>query len=553
MSKKDLDKAKKQPSETAEENVSEAAKAEEKDNKKAEKAPKKKKNLKKLKYGTMSAVVICLVTAIVVVVNLMTTLISKRYPIKLDFTPDKRFELSDETIDVLKNLNQDIELTVATEKDMFASMTAYYESMYRQYGINAEVPFDMIPQLLEKYSMYAEQGKGSIKVKYVNIEKDPDVLTKYNKFYNGEIESGSIIVYSNERVKVISGNDVMNMIKADQNSMQTGTPTFVFAGESTITSAIMNVVDAHPVKAAFIKTMNDSPLYSEEEYGQIVEGLKTDLLEKNGYDCTDVDIINDDLLADGYDIAVLAVPSADFTENVIQKLNDFLYNGGQYNKNLVYIPDVSATELKNIDAFLADWNIQVEPSLIADDKYATGSASNIYLCVDDADTVGALPNAAIPTVAPFARKLTILTKNNDNVVKSVLRSYDNSFLSDLYTGEADTDNREAHSVAVLSSREHAEQFNTFKSSVLVIGSPFMTSGELLTQTSTYNNANVLLGIFNNMTGKESGTVIPEKTLQQSYIAPSQPQTNAIKVVVIWVIPCVVAAAGIIVLLRRRNK
>ena len=539
MSKKDLDKAKKPAEETAD---------------KAENAPKKKKNFKKFKYGSLFAVSVVLVAAIVVVINVMANMVSKRYPVKMDFTPDKRFELSDETIDVLKNLNQDVEITVATEKDMFASMAAYYEGMYRQYyGINAEVPYDMIPELLEKYSMYAEQGKGSIKVKYVNIDKDPDSLTKYKQNYNGDISTGSIVVCANDRVKVINGNDVMSMIQPDQSTIQSGQPTFTFAGESLITTAVMNVVDAHPVKAAIITKMNGQSIYNEQQFGTIIAAFEDELLEKNGYDCTEVDIVEDDIIADEYDLVVLAMPSVDFTDNVIQKLSDYLLNDGKYGKNMVYLPDVSTTGLTNIDAFLASWDIAVSENMIADDKYATGTASNIMLQIDDADTVGALPSAALPIIAPFTREVEILPNKTDNIVKSVLRSYDNSFLSDMMTGEADTDNRGAHSAAVLSTREHAEGMDVVRSKLLVVGSPLMADSELLTQSSTYNNANVLLGIVNNMTGKEAGTVIPEKALQQSYISVNQTQANVIKIVVIWVIPFIVAAAGIIVLLRRRNR
>jgi len=516
-----------------------------------EKAEKPKKNLKKLKYGSAFFTVIALVTAIVVVINLMAGVVSKRYPIKIDLTADKRYELSDETISVLQNLDKDIDITVAMEKSLFENMSAYYESMYRQYGINAEVPYNMIPVLLEKYSMYAEQGKGSVSVRYVNIDKDPDVLTKYSKYYNGSIENGAIVVYADERVEVIPSDDVLGMIKADQASMQSGSPSFVFAGESTLTSAIMNVTDAHPVKAAVVKTMNGETIYGESD-AHYVETLENSLLTKNGYSCTDVDIKTDDISPEEYDLIVIASPTTDFTEDIIEKLDAFLYNGGKYDRNLIYIPQINSTELNNINAFLADWNIEIENNFIMDDQYAVSQITNIMLCIDDADTVGAVPNAALPIIAPYSREVKILDKNNDNVVKSVLRSYDNSFIGDMLTGETGTE-RGAHSVAVLSSREHAEQFNTYKSNVLVIGSSFMTSSEIITQTSAYNNANVLIGIFNNMTGKESGTVIPEKALQQSYIAPTQQQAKIISIVLEWVIPALVAVIGLFVLLRRRNR
>ena len=65
-------------------------------NKKESKPPKEKKqkNFKKLKFGSVSAVVLVMVIAITVIINLMVSTISKRYPLKIDLTPDNRYEHS---------------------------------------------------------------------------------------------------------------------------------------------------------------------------------------------------------------------------------------------------------------------------------------------------------------------------------------------------------------------------------------------------------------------------------------------------------------------------
>ena len=552
MSKKDLKKN--QAEETAEKTASDAAEAvSEAASAVKEKAPKVKTGMKKFKYGTMSLIVVALVLAIVIVINLMSSMISKRYPIKFDLTPDKRYELSDESINVLKNLSGDVDVTVTMEKEMFESLANYYKQMYAQYGINADVPYDMIPNLLEKYSMYAEQGKGSVNVKYVDIDKDPDVVAKYKQYYNGDIEGGSIVVYSNEKVKVISGTDVRNMIQADQASLQSGTPNFVFAGESALTSAIRNVTDSNAMKVAFINKLNGQPIYNENEYGAAVTSLRDSLLEKNGYDCEDFDIGTDEFKDGDYDMAVLAVPSYDLAENVITKLSDFLYNEGKYGKNLIYIPSIYTSNLTNLDAFLEDWSLKVENNVIVDDKNAMMRADYIMLNITDDASIGDLPNKSLPIIAPASREVTILSKNNEDVTKSVLSSSDNSFVQDLLSNQADMDNRASHTIVALSTKEHAEQFDTFKSNVLVIGSAVMTDETFLAQTNTYNNANALLGVVNNMTGKAAGTVIPEKSLQQAYIAPTQGQAKAIRIVVQWIIPAAVAIIGAFVLLRRRNK
>ena len=81
----------------------------------------------------------------------------------------------------------------------------------------------------------------------------------------------------------------------------------------------------------------------------------------------------------------------------------------------------------------------------------------------------------------------------------------------------------------------------------------MISNSLLTQTNAFNNANVIMGMLNTMTGKEASAVIPEKALQQALITPTASQMNGIKIFTIYAIPAIVAVAGIIVFVRRRNK
>ena len=57
-----------------------------------------------------------------------------------------------------------------------------------------------------------------------------------------------------------------------------------------------------------------------------------------------------------------------------------------------------------------------------------------------------------------------------------------------------------------------------------------------------------------MTGKNTErAVIPDKALQQSVIAPTTKQDKNIKIIVIFIIPAIVAAAGLVVLIRRKNR
>ena len=506
---------------------------------------------KKIKYGSMSMGIVIVVIAIVVLLNLMCGLVVKRYPVKLDLTSDNRYDLSDESIDALKSLEKDVDIVVTCPENDFEGLSNQYKAMiYQSYGMNVEFPYTIIPEMLEKYSMYAESGKGSVNVKYVDMNRDPDVIAKYKANYSGEIAAQSMIFACGDRVKVIPQNEVIGMIAPTKASAQSTNLQMVFSGESTITSAIMSVADSKPIKAAIVSMMNGSMVV--DSVGSSIAYSTEQFLNKNGYDCTEIDIATDDL--SDYDMLVLCCPAFDFSEDVIAKMSDFLYNNGNYEKDMIYMPSLDALNLPNITEFLADWKIQIDESYIKDDKNSVTISGKLYptIKVSDTEEVGTLPNDTLPIVAPFGRTISVVGKNNETVIKELLKSNDTSYVSSL-TDNSDSSERAEYNIVVKARKETSSGLSVYGSDLLVIGSPYMTESSILSNTNTYNNAAVFLNIVNNMSGKENGVIIPEKSLQQNYISPDATALRVIEVTVILVIPILIACIGLVVLLRRKNR
>lgn len=506
---------------------------------------------KKIKYGSMSMGIVIVVIAIVVLLNLMCGLVVKRYPVKLDLTSDNRYDLSDESIDALKSLEKDVDIVVTCPENDFEGLSNQYKAMiYQSYGMNVEFPYTIIPEMLEKYSMYAESGKGSVNVKYVDMNRDPDVIAKYKANYSGEIAAQSMIFACGDRVKVIPQNEVIGMIAPSKASAQSTNLQMVFSGESTITSAIMSVADSKPIKAAIVSMMNGSMVV--DSVGSSIAYSTEQFLNKNGYDCTEIDIATDDL--SDYDMLVLCCPAFDFSEDVIAKMSDFLYNGGNYEKDMIYMPSLDALNIPNITEFLADWKIQIDENYIKDDKNSVTISGKLYptIKVSDTEEVGTLPNDTLPIVAPFGRTISVVGKNNETVIKELLKSNDTSYVSSL-TDNSDSSERAEYNIVVKARKETSSGLSVYGSDLLVIGSPYMTESSILSNTNTYNNAAVFLNIVNNMSGKENGVIIPEKSLQQNYISPDVTALRVIEVTVILVIPILIACIGLVVLLRRKNR
>jgi len=72
------------------------------------------------------------------------------------------------------------------------------------------------------------------------------------------------------------------------------------------------------------------------------------------------------------------------------------------------------------------------------------------------------------------------------------------------------------------------------------------------QDASYNNAQYLMTVINNMAGKESGLVIASKNLTDETITITTAEMRGIHIF-IFAIPSAVIAIGIVVFLRRRNK
>lgn len=166
--------------------------------------------------------------------------------------------------------------------------------------------------------------------------------------------------------------------------------------------------------------------------------------------------------------------------------------------------------------------------------------------VGDSEIVGTIPNETLPIAAPFTRSLSVVSKNNESIVSEVIKSSETSYLEE--TGEQGPFN-----VILKSRKETAVGLDVFGSNVLVIGSPYMLSDQFLSSTNTYNNASVILNVVNNATGKEAGTVISDKALEQYTLSLSAASAKIILVVVVIVIPILIGLVGFIVLAWRKNK
>lgn len=547
-----------------------------------EKRQKKMQVRKKLKYGGIATAVTVIFVAVVVLLNVVVAQVCKRNPdAVLDLTTANLYEISDDTVDYIKNLDQDVEIAISSEESTFQS-DKYYK---------------MISETISKYQGYSDH----ISVTYFDTTKDPDILSKYQDLYAGDISSNQIIVTSGDRIKVYSLTDMFEIDQDKYQSYYYGYASLSdcitgFKGEQTLTTAIMNVTDSNPKSVAVITKSNGNYIFSATQANAYAVTAMENLLNDNGYDVKELDMVNDTLDAETYDIVVLPAPANDLTMDAIKKLQDFLQNDGNLGKQLIYVADYTQSVTPNLDAFLKDWNLQVDSSYVREDdnnrnqtvqivaSAGKGLIAPIVSLGDSENYGGNLANSSLPIVAPLARPIQELPSNNGRVVYSLLQSSDTSYAYPLTqqassgedTTEAaseesqeateaattetaattsfDTDSavRGANTVMALSQSQQSTGSELIESDVIVLGSMAMMD-YYLTQDSSYNNAEYFIGVLNSVCGKEDSIVIAAKDMATTSISATQTQLVTLRTIVVFLIPLAVAAAGIVVFLRRRNR
>ncbi len=533
---------------------------------KAEKPAKKHMSAamqKKLRYGGVATAITCVVVAIVVVLNVLVSRMVDKYPLKIDLTESHMYEISQDSIDFLENMEQDVEFTVLMAESNFQ-------------GTGASMK--MVAEMLERYAQYSDK----IHLSYVDPATNPDVVNAYQENYSASLQEGDIVVALQEdksKMRVVNINTLFTydqqkyyaLMYSGQGSLEnciTG-----FTGEQNLTAALMYVTDADPIRIGVFAKANGSSIFNPVRAYSMAVFSQT--LTKNGYDVETLDLYTDTLNAEDYDVLILPAPVNDLTEAGIEKLTNFLYNDGAYGKDLIYIADVTQGATPRIDEFLASWGLEVgsEGYLTEGDSNAAlqatlasvnaaGAASAVPTYdtpkaeIDNQDYAAGVSNTSLPIAVPYCRPVRLLWDSKTaGVTASLLKTSDtvrlNATDSDDADGEVKTEETDAQTVMALSARKTSVNNESVESDIMVLGSLLIPDYYLM-QDNSYNNSQYLVSAVNTMTGKGSGLIITEKTLTDQTLTMTAGDVRG-SVIAVFAVPLIVIIVGIVVIARRRNK
>lgn len=466
------------------------------------------------KYLMISSATTLLVVVALVLVNVITVYLTDRYPITLDLTPQKLFELTDQSKEYLNRLEEPISIQVLNNEESFRSGGEYFV------------------QAQEVLSQY-ERCSDKVTLEYIDLLANPSLAAQYE-----DVQIGDIIISSGKRSQTLSAYDLFQIESGSYGSYITASKA-----EQMVTSAIMNVTSSEQIQAAILTG------HGEQYPDDFVK-----LMEQNNFAVRSVSPAQEEIPQE-VQVLLWVAPINDPDQTVLDRLDTFLQE--EAGRTLLYFADTTQPELPRLEAFLEKWGIQVQPSSVIETDNRRIINVNPYFSttqIEEPELTDTMTDITIPLTLPFARPLEAVFETNLEWNTTVLlRSSDSSAaipygLTDEELKNWTAEEYQSFPLAILSRKSFADEQT---SQVAVFGSSVSLSDSLL-GSGSFSNADYYLSVLNTLTQRENVISIQSKTLGGQELGLNTAQVFTIGFLFIAVVPIMTLACGLYLWLKRRN-
>ncbi len=504
----------------------------------------KKFNIRNFKHGTFAVIFTLVFIGVLVLVNVIVGILSDRFNASADLSAGGMYTIDEKTENFVKELDHDITITLLNSESDYEAMGTVYKQ---------------VNEILKKM----EVANDRITLDYLLLDQNPNFTSRFT----GEtLEANYIVVECKDtgRYRIIPADEYITIdqeayYEAYYAAYYSGTSfnanDYIYSNiEQEAVSAMMYVANDELVRIAFT-----------EGYGELDSTALRDLLKKNGYEVETINLTQVEEIDTDIDFVVMFAPTMDVDVDNLTKLDRFLDNGGQFDKNVVYFASTSQPETPNIEGFLNDWGLSVGYEAIGQSDTSkiialTGTLNPYIHLQDVCDTnyAGSTYGNNLYFYGMNMRPVKQIweggTKGNIEQ-EIILKSYDNAFLSPLtQQGDEefslDTAESGVFNNAIVAYRVHSTNQNV--SRLVAFGSEYFAL-DMFLEYSNANNSAFLVNMFNYICGREEGITITPKSFSISGFDMTAGTANTLAVFLCIVIPVIVIVLGIVIWVRRRHR
>jgi len=443
-------------------------------------------------FGANSLLMVLLVVAILAILNFIVS----RHPVRVDLSGSGAFTLSPQTVDVLKNLKEEVRVL-----GFFAERGSAQN------------------QARDLFENYTHQTS---KFKYEMIDPDrrPEVARQYN----------------------ITEYDTMVLKRGTASTM------LRVVSESSLTSALIRVSRAVPKTLYFVEGHGEHALQDKERggYSHLDESLVA-----QGFTIKPLLLLSEKKVPDDAAVVIVGGPQRPFAEEEWMALDGYLARGGRL---FVLVDPIVQTGLS---PFLEKWGVRLDNDLILDPTSGLGGVVPVVNRYPEHEITRKFKLA---TFFPMARSVAFHTPPSDPSLRfeTILQSNPSSWLTTQVVGDIAIDpERDKKGPITLGGlvrypdtpSDTPESDDRLKMRLVVFGdADFATNGV----ASALGNGDLFQNVVNWLAEEKDLVSIRPQEAKTSTLLLSVQQTNTLFLVSVLIVPLTLLIVGLSIFRRRRR-
>ncbi|NLL76987.1 MAG: ABC transporter permease [Clostridiales bacterium] len=460
-----------------------------------------------LKMGAYSSALVTISIIVAVFLNLLVAEIPSKYT-TFDVTSNKLFTLSDETEELLSNLQENVTIYVLS---------------------NESSQDTTLKKTLEQYKELSKH----VNISYVDPLVNPKFYTQYT---DASVSRNSLIVVSDKRSKVV---DYGSVYETSVNYTTYESTVTGYDGEGQITSAI-----------AYVTSDNMPKMYILEGHGELAfETDFNDTIAKANIDYESINLLQHDSIPEDAEGIIINSPTSDFSEDDTNKVLDYLQKGG----NAFIISTWTEKDMTNFHKILDYYSVSVADGLVLEGAEGAYYQSPFYILpVIESDTItSSLGDTFI--FAPYAQGFVLPEETEEGLsLTPLLSTSDQSYARADVDSTTDYAKQETDVAGPFTLGVKAVKTNGGAESTAVIYSSENLFTDAANAMVSGANMKLFAGSLGELTEETEGIAVPAKSYEEGYLTIPQSYIILIGLLITVIIPLAVLAGGFIVWFKRRK-
>lgn len=475
--------------------------------------PKISKETKKrfLKKGSYSFALCVIVAAVVIALNLMAGQLPASVN-QVDISAQKLYSLSDQTLNMLSQLNQDV-------------------TIYQIVSSGSED--DILEKTLEQY----KAASSHIKVE----KKDPDLnLAFVSSYTDATLPQNSLIVACGSQNRVISYDEIYET-SVDYNTYTTQTTGF--DGEGQITSAI-NILTSEDVPVMYTLAGHD-----ELELPAELQSM----IEKENIGVKSLTLLTEEKVPEDCVVLLILSPTKDISKEDAEKIKTYMAGGGKAMIATYY----STNDTPNLDSIIQEYGVGISDGVVMEEdtsNYAFQNPMYVVPSIQSTAYTADLVTGNAFVLAPIVQPVMQLASADSTLdiiplLQSSATSYEKKNPENMESYERE-DGDELGPFSLATAVE--KTVDDVVSKMVIIGSESLFDSEVNSAVSG-TNYNFLMNIFSQLAGHESTTAIAVKSLSYEPLSITMQKAVLWRNITMFVLPAAFIIAGVVIWYRRRRR